>query len=268
LTWIRILAILKPEAIKKMSVDNSAEIIKRPEAHEKPVNVSFRVGTSSEGLPEYLSLPYDEVVRGTLTKRQALSLLKAAEFGTHRLRVDLMASKRDSNSHTVVPFLSLLESMMAVYRSLSGTINREVDESAKIPRQRKTVQDIFTICKQRGMLNVDLLTGAVEAEFLDSQQKEKTRQEIVERRKRLNRLGFVDGFAGTITGIHTQKGFIEFPYIDHSLPEEKRWYDAAKRAEEAGFTFDEKGRVAGFETEDGKKITIPEADRSEQIRVR
>ncbi len=255
-----------------MTVDFSKELIPK-RGHEKPtrerpIDVSFRVGTSSEGLPEYLSLPYDEVVRGNLTKHQALYLLQAAEFGTHRLRLDLAASRSDSDAHTPVPALSLLESMMAVYKSLRGTINREVDESTKEPQQRKMIQDIFTICKQRGILNVDLLTGAVEAEFLDSQQKEKARQEIVERRKRLNRLGFVDGFAGIITAFRAPKGFIEFPFADHSLPEEKRWPDVVKRAEEAGFTFDEKERVAGFKTEDGKIIEIPETDRCQQIRVR
>lgn len=229
-------------------------------------DLKVRVGVTEENTPEYLVLPYREVIEGNLNQEQALALLQSAEFGTNLLKWDMMATGDNLPHDQLVPAVSVLETSSAVFRSLSQVINKLPETNQE--EQRQIIGNIFEANQRRGLLDMDILAKAVEAEFLRCQSEEKQRQANIDRSRRLQKLGFWDGFQGTIVGFQTAEKEIGFPYVDYSLPEEERWPDVVKRAKNRGFIFDSKGRVSGFKTEKGQIVAIPKDLRGPQIKGR
>ena len=255
--------------LQKMAVDSLPEIYRDQPNKEKPPNVRFQTGLLKDGRPEYMVIPYEKVVAGDLTYPQALDLLRSAEFGIIELRRDLEAIGRRYRGvdNQLISAHSALMLSATVYKELANIIGRLPDERSDV-QQRELIANIFGTNVGLGLLNVDLLTKAVGAEYMRTQCDEKERHKIIARNHRLQRLGFLPGFNGTITGFQSDEKIIEFPYINDDLPREERWLDVAKRAEENGFIFDEKGRVFGFKTKDGRTVNILEADRVQQIKTR
>lgn len=236
----------------------------REHTQGRPSDVVFRIGHTAENQDEYMALPIERVIAGDLTSEQALNLFQSAEFGVHDLEIVL--GNAESGSVEALATEGVLKATAGVYRSVAETIHKLTSKDPL--EQRHLIQDVFKTFKRRGLLDTDMLLKAVEAENIRVQNDEKQRLESIDRNDRLLKLGFLSGFNGTITSYESLEEFIEFPYINHSLPQEQRWPDVVKRAEQAGFIFDQQGRVSGFKTKDGKEVMISEKDRRRQIMVR
>ena len=220
---------------------------------EKPTVRLFTRGRDGAGNPITVEINRKEASEGWLNKRDALRILDNAEQGAYQLLLEC-ESTEDARYF-------VLGTIAKLYKNIAQDVTGFPISEAQ--DEKDEVQRLLGDYKHFGITMETLITMA-EIGCSMRAGEEFTRMAEVQRMERLARLGFSVGFGGVITHYYDRekREWIPFPETNLDLPEDKRWDDLKRRAEQLGILFDDQGRISGIKDPNSDDtIMIQENDR-------